>query len=604
MSSYQETLLPESAASESYSEWNNMCRTCLQPCVSQSIFEKDESLLLSYAEKVMQCVNVTIRAADNLPDRICSQCIEDLNVAFRFRLNCMEANTLLEGSGTFDCIEEKQPDLAPIVMPLESVPDDEVQIAIHLDTGVMYTYKPPAGLNVKLTHSLLGSEETTANDENSTTTIVGILANTDEDEVAKEVDPPTTLIDDPVPNSNDTTDVSKEDDVEYLVYLENESDVVQALAENTELMQSNLAKQTEPPTNHNAVTENQNHSTEEEGVKTLQTIRKTNRPNEMKPTIEMITSEPTTDGTGVETVIRIKRNLAGPKPSFLCKICNVTYKHKHALDTHMRRHWGDRPHKCEYCEKSFVVPFELQRHVRIHTGQKPYKCQYCDRAYSDFGSKTKHERTHTGERPYACDFCGKTFSYSHVLSSHRLIHTGVKKYGCTICGKHFSKSHHLKSHCNTHSDRRRRTVKTTDDADELQAENNTKQDTTTNVVYSEMLQDELIATNDDEVTVHGTRTLNLRQQQPDGGDVLVDAYPDTGAGLLVTEWPMVVDGVKGEEECANVTTAGVTIVPEELEHVSIVNFSDYMIKTEVLDGFMVEDTVDRDPLVGRQFMGR
>ncbi|XP_052898840.1 zinc finger protein 44-like [Anopheles moucheti] len=590
MSSCQETLLSESAGSEPSSEWNNMCRTCLQSGVSRSIFEQDESLQLSYADKVMQCVNVTIRVQDDLPNRICSQCIEDLNVAYRFQLNCLEASALLHGSDTFDCLEEKQPDLSPIVMPLESGPEDEDQIAIHLDSGVMYTYKPPAGLNVKLTRSFIGSEETTASNESDT-----VFDDTEEGTQAEMVkfDTKTKMMIDPLPNSKQE---SKNDDVEYLIYLKDDPDVVETAAGNTELKESFFGNQTKATVKCGALNEKRHHPMGEEGVKTLQTIRKTNRPNEMKPTIEMVTSQPATDGTGVETVIRIKRNLAGPKPSFLCKICNVTYKHKHALDTHMRRHRGDRPHKCEYCEKSFVVAFELQRHVRIHTGQKPYKCQYCDRAYSDFGSKTKHERTHTGERPYACDFCGKAFSYSHVLSSHRLTHTGVKKYCCPICGKRFTKSHHLKSHCNTHSTQTLiATVEAKDDADGLQVENsNIKQDTT-HVVYSELLQDELIASNDDQVREN---SILLGQQQSDTV-VLVDSYPDSGSGLLTVEWPMVVDGDKGT------TASGVTIAPEELEGVSIVNFSDYMIKTEGLDGFMVEDDpVDEEPLVERQLMGR
>ncbi|XP_053657950.1 zinc finger protein 669-like [Anopheles marshallii] len=594
MSACQETLLSEGTGCEPNSEWNNMCRTCLQSGVSRSIFELDESLQLSYADKVMQCVNVTIRAQDDLPNRICSQCIEDLNVAYRFQLNCLEASALLHGSDTFDCLEEKQPDLSPIVMPIESAPEDEDQIAIHLDSGIMYTYKPPAGLNVKLTRSFIGSEETTARNGSDT-----IIDETDAgtQEEAEKFDTKTKMMINTLPNSKQE---SKNDEVEYLIYRKDDLDIVATTAGNTELKveESVFGKQTKPMVNRSAFNEKRHHSMGEEGVKTLQTIRKTNRPNEMKPTIEMVTSQPATDGTGVETVIRIKRNLAGPKPSFLCKICNVTYKHKHALDTHMRRHRGDRPHKCGYCEKSFVVAFELQRHVRIHTGQKPYKCQYCDRAYSDFGSKTKHERTHTGERPYVCEFCDKAFSYSHVLSSHRLIHTGVKKYCCPICGKRFAKSHHLKSHCNTHSSQTLiATGQAKDDTDGLQAENNSIKQDTTHVVYSELLQDELIASNDDQVTVRESSTL-LGQQQPDGV-VLVDSYPDTGSGLLTVEWPMVVDGEKGT------TASGVTIASEELESVSIVNFSDYMIKTEGLDGFMVEDDpVDEEPLVGRQLMGR
>uniref|UniRef100_A0A182VRW5 Uncharacterized protein n=1 Tax=Anopheles minimus TaxID=112268 RepID=A0A182VRW5_9DIPT len=473
MSLYQDTPLPESVTTEPYSDWNDMCRTCLQPGISRSIFELDETVQLSYADKVMQCANVTIRAADNLPNQICTQCIEDLNVAYRFNLNCLEANALLQGSATFDCIEEKLPDLSPIVMPLETVPEDEDQIAIHLDTGVMYTYKPPVGLNVKLTHSIANSEKNSASSGNST-----IMEETADGTTGEEV-----LTFDPLPDTSTTAQVSENDIIEYLVCMKDggsDSDfLMPAIAETTE--EPNFETE-QTVADHSAGVEN--HSIGEEGIKTLQTIRKTNRPNEMKPTIEMVTSQPATDGTGLMFVI-------------------------------------------------FVA-----KRSRIRT--------------------------------------------------------------CSICGKRFSKSHHLKSHCNTHNNQTliAKVEAKNETTVELQAETDSSKQDTTTVVYTELLQDELIASNDDEV--HESNTL-----QPDDG-VLVESYTDsTAAGLLVTDWPLV-DGEKGEQ-CADTQhteTSAVTIVSEELENVSIVNFSDYIMKTAGLESFMVEDSVDGDPLDGRQLLGR
>ncbi|XP_050069316.1 zinc finger protein 629-like [Anopheles maculipalpis] len=587
MTSCRDIVLTGSTASNQYSRWNNICRTCLQTGECRSIFELDECSALSYADKVMHCAGVVIHDHDNLPNRICTQCIHDLNVAYRFRLNCLETNALLQGTTNLERFEE-----TPKVEVPSSPDDGRDQIAIHMDSGVIYTYKPPVGLNVKLTHPSLdnGSESAASN---GASMMIMMEDSHEEENMLLPID---TMIPD-----------AKDDEIEYYIYLKDGDDddgskaVTPKTKGNAALIKPTTRLQTTSPT----IVNSQNNSTEQKRVKTLQTIRKTNRPNEMKPTIETVTTQPATDGTGaMETVIRVKRNLAGPKPSFYCKICDVTYKHKHALDTHMRRHQGDRPYKCEHCDKSFVVPFELQRHARIHTGQKPYKCRYCDRAYSDFGSKTKHERTHTGERPYVCDYCGKSFSYSHVLNSHRLTHTGVKKFGCTICGRRFAKSHHLKSHRNTHRTQSlvATVTATNEDADALHRENNNIKQETTDVIYTALLQDELIATGNIIPMTESTPLL-VGHHRPVVSGELVDAYPDNGAVLIPTDWTIVEDA-KGERH----TDPSVVIsTADELENASIVNFNDYMMKTSDLDGFLTEeeDTADLGvALVDRQMMSR
>lgn len=47
------------------------------------------------------------------------------------------------------------------------------------------------------------------------------------------------------------------------------------------------------------------------------------------------------------TVIRVKRPHLQPKPLKVCEICGNSYKYRHALDSHMRRHRGEKPFACE-----------------------------------------------------------------------------------------------------------------------------------------------------------------------------------------------------------------------------------------------------------------
>lgn len=504
-------------------EWNITCRVCLQEGEIRSIFEVCPESNLSYCAKVMQCTSIEIRRNDSLPEQICDQCLDDLNIAYRFRVNCESSDAILQSYRDMASGKDENESLAPDMEDDSGSSSSEIQIPISSD--VLYSYKPPSGLNVKL----VSREQTVMLENNGEiimcspaavelddqvdvvssrggTSIVEAPEPLDEDDIDSlitydDVLPPLSsragdeeeeddidderaearseLIDEELAGEGDSqaADSGKPDDSSTdiffnteLVYVDKEDDILNQLAEIkreddgdeweviyddnensdgyfqklTQSKASGLASKDELGVSEAAPLQNTTAS-----LKTIQSIRKANIPNEEKPTIENITIKPGPDGS-METVIRVKRNLKTAKQQHVCKLCNSSYKYKHALETHLRRHRGDKPYKCSECEKAFVVPFELRRHMRTHTGAKPYKCKFCERKFSDFGSKIKHERTHTGERPYVCEICEKSFTYSHVLNSHMLIHTGVKKYSCPDCGKRFAKSHHLKAHLNTH----------------------------------------------------------------------------------------------------------------------------------------------------------
>nr|XP_029722259.1 myoneurin [Aedes albopictus] len=531
-------------------EWNVTCRVCLQEGEIRSLFDDTcPESNLSYGAKVMQCSSVEIRRDDCLPDRICLQCIEDLRVAYRFRVNCESSDAILQSYREMGQAETAAGELDFDVRSTTS--SSEIQIPISSD--VLYSYKPPSGLNVKLVSrekSVLlenngeivicdkddvlneepvgkGSPQSVAtpepecesfvDDADSLITYDDALAPSqmsqagdvkEEDTDDEGPEERSKLIEDeltdqtPGEEDSHTVDNGHQDegggdgdemkpqqhpddssadiffDAEELVYVGKEDDLLNQLAsikresdvddweviydeEDSEQYFQKIPQSKADNFDSKEFTQLPTENTKpvvtfmpppQMGMglmKTIQTIRKANVPNEEKPTIETVVTKPGPDGS-LETVIRVKRNLKPAKQQHVCKFCNSSYKYKHALETHLRRHRGDKPYKCSECEKAFVVPFELRRHMRTHTGAKPYKCKFCERKFSDFGSKIKHERTHTGERPYVCDVCEKSFTYSHVLNSHMLIHTGVKKYACPECGKRFAKSHHLKSHRNIH----------------------------------------------------------------------------------------------------------------------------------------------------------
>ncbi|NWU92407.1 GLI1 protein, partial [Upupa epops] len=126
-------------------------------------------------------------------------------------------------------------------------------------------------------------------------------------------------------------------------------------------------------------------------------------------------------------------HIHGEKKEFVChwEACSREqrpFKAQYMLVVHMRRHTGEKPHKCTFegCNKAYSRLENLKTHLRSHTGEKPYVCEHegCNKAFSNASDRAKHQnRTHSNEKPYVCKIPGCTKRYTDPSSLRKHVKT-------------------------------------------------------------------------------------------------------------------------------------------------------------------------------------
>lgn len=86
---------------------------------------------------------------------------------------------------------------------------------------------------------------------------------------------------------------------------------------------------------------------------------------------------------------------------------NSSNNHCENFSVHKRKHFGEKPYKCDMCCAAFSQSCNLEVHQRIHyeniqnsynqCESKTFKCHMCAAEFKYFGILRKHQRYHFAE---------------------------------------------------------------------------------------------------------------------------------------------------------------------------------------------------------------
>lgn len=65
------------------------------------------------------------------------------------------------------------------------------------------------------------------------------------------------------------------------------------------------------------------------------------------------------------------------KKEFICDACGKVFNMKYQLKRHVVLHSEVKPHRCTKCSKTYARKDQLVHHMHTHKDSKPYVCSYC-----------------------------------------------------------------------------------------------------------------------------------------------------------------------------------------------------------------------------------
>ncbi|XP_073830635.1 uncharacterized protein [Musca autumnalis] len=455
----------ESTQSElSLMEVNNwqLCRTCLNETKDSDvevskmcIMDSDRRCLLPANEMLEKITSIKIVECDELPSKMCKQCLENMTNLYYFSVQIEKAQCVLRKlleklNGAKENIERskervtdehdneacssttiQQDDIHVITITneekvletknqvkdavmevdekdnfIDTQSDDTVDI--ESESTVRDEYTDNDGfIDTQLSHSVDYESNGSIREENNESQAYNDSKQNEWTEKRKDehIENITDQIESPCDTDNYITEDDVEDMLQDIYVIEEDNDEMGSITE-TKLVKQQFKGKIAKPKNER------------------KQLFKHKQPRIKKPLLE-------STECGIckrkfqrqcDLVAHVKEEHPNSK-AYQCRECLAFFSHTQSLSRHMNSH---KPvvekNCCDYCSKTFLRPDDLKRHIRTHTGERPYACSLCDKSFKQNSELNQHLLTHSGQKSYQCDQCDRSYASRNSLYLHKKIH--------------------------------------------------------------------------------------------------------------------------------------------------------------------------------------
>ncbi|XP_030024554.2 zinc finger protein 28 [Manduca sexta] len=138
---------------------------------------------------------------------------------------------------------------------------------------------------------------------------------------------------------------------------------------------------------------------------------------------------------------------------FVCNICHKGFTQQSSLQSHQEGKHKDYKVEatCEYCGKHLKGRTRVYRHLKMHTDNQ-VQCEVCKKTLKSKQYLKQHMKRHSNIKAYACEVCASTFYTSADLANHkRSLHNKEKKYKCEKCNYLSYRACTIKKHLAKHT---------------------------------------------------------------------------------------------------------------------------------------------------------
>lgn len=438
------------------------CRVCLrydletsQKCLS--LFEEYNNSLI--AEKIKYVANIEIKESDGLPDKICPDCLLQLETAIVFKQKCETSNKILRSivqqSSKICRVTFRIPVKKEVNVVLEDKSDEHSNSEI--ETTKLEICKEEIA-EIEVTENEFHDKEKPANTGSHIENHVNIISQAKQKEKPKNKEPVNVLPLDVIPK-NEEPDYELSDNEEITFDTQENYEVERLESDEEENHKSQDTGNTVGGKPSRAIDlklicddcggsfkskckiavhwKKVHLPTKlicEKCKRMFKSYKAFNRHNKRK-----------TRSCHTASTVRIEG--MGKKRVFHCKDCDYSTKRLKDMDAHLVTHSGLRRFQCKDCLKCFTQHSSLQGHRE--SKHKDYRvvttCQFCGKVIKGRNKFYKHYLQHK-PKSVQCEICKKILKSKSILVNHMKRHNGVKSYTCETCSANFYTMSELCTH--------------------------------------------------------------------------------------------------------------------------------------------------------------